>query len=65
MCALPRFVYPSDVEPSDRWYAPDADPLPLSMSAEGTMRVPEERGLASLGVGERVRERGRLVWESS
>ena len=65
LSALPRFVYPSDVEPSDRWYAPDADPLPLVMSAAGTMDVPRETGLAALGVGDRVRERGRLVWESS
>lgn len=62
--ALPRFVYPSDVEPSDRWYAPGTDPLPLVMSADGTMRVPEETGLATLGVGDRVRERGTLVWSS-
>ena len=65
LSALPRFVYPSDVEPSDRWYAPDADPLPLVMSASGTMEVPRETGLATLGVVERVRERGRLVWEAS
>ena len=65
LCALPRFVHPSDVEPSERWYALDADPLPLLMSGEGTMVVPQERGLATLGVGERVRERGRLVWASS
>jgi O-succinylbenzoate synthase len=62
--ALPRFVYPSDVEPSDRWYAPGTDPLPLVMAADGTMPVPREKGLATLGVGERLRDRGRLVWES-
>jgi hypothetical protein len=65
LSALPRFVYPSDVEPSDRWYAADTDPLPLVMSPSGTMEVPRETGLAMLGVGERVRERGRVVWESS
>lgn len=62
--ALPRFVYPSDVEPSERWYAPGTDPLPLVMGADGTMPVPRESGLATLGVGEKVKERGRLVWES-
>jgi O-succinylbenzoate synthase len=61
---LPRFVYPSDVEPSDRWYAPGTDPLPLAMAPDGTMPAPHEKGLATLGVGDRVRERGRLVWES-
>ena len=62
--ALPRFVYPTDVEPSERWYASGTDPLPLVMSADGTMPVPSERGLATLGVGEAVRERGTLVWTS-
>ena len=64
LSSLPRFVYPSDVEPSARWYAADADPLPLVMSAEGAMEVPRETGLATLGVGERVRVKGRLVWAS-
>lgn len=62
--ALPRFVYPSDVEPSERWYAPGTDPLPLVMAADGTMSVPSEKGLATLGVGDSVRERGSLVWSS-
>jgi o-succinylbenzoate synthase len=62
--ALPRFVYPSDVEASERWYAPGTDPLPLVMAADGTMPVPGERGLATLGVGESISERGRLVWSS-
>jgi O-succinylbenzoate synthase len=62
--ALPRFVYPSDVEPSDRWYAPDTDPLPLVMAPDGTMLVPGETGMATLGVAERLSERGRLVWSS-
>jgi o-succinylbenzoate synthase len=62
--ALPRFVYPSDVEPSDRWYAPGTDPLPLSMAADGTMPVPSERGLATLGVGDRLREYATVVWSS-
>jgi O-succinylbenzoate synthase len=61
--ALPRFVYPSDIEPSERWYPPGTDPLPLVMANDGTMPVPREKGLATLGVGERVKERGTLVWE--
>ena len=62
--ALPRFGYPSDVEPSERWYSPGTDPLPLVMTADGTMPVPAEPGLSTLGVGEAVRERGELVWTS-
>jgi O-succinylbenzoate synthase len=33
-------VYPTDLEPSDRWYEPGTDLLDLSMSASGTMHVP-------------------------
>jgi O-succinylbenzoate synthase len=62
--ALPRFVYPTDVEPSDRWYASGTDPLPLVMAADGSMDVPRARGLDTVGVGDRVRERGSPVWSS-
>ncbi|HSJ75501.1 MAG TPA: enolase C-terminal domain-like protein, partial [Gemmatimonadales bacterium] len=38
--ALPGFVYPSDVEPSTRWFGPDADVIPLIMDSQGRMQVP-------------------------
>jgi len=38
--ALPGFVYPSDVEPSTRWFGPDSDVIQLTMDAEGRMPVP-------------------------
>jgi O-succinylbenzoate synthase len=62
--ALPRFVHPSDVEPSERWYAAGTDPLPLVMAPNGTMPVPDEKGLATLDLAARLRERARLVWTS-
>ena len=62
--ALPRFVYPSDVEPSERWYSGDSDPLPLVMADDGTMAVPREKGLATLGVAERLAKLGTVVWSS-
>jgi O-succinylbenzoate synthase len=34
-------VYPTDVEPSERWYEPGADLLDLTMSPGGTMQVPD------------------------
>ena len=37
--ALPGFVYPSDVEPSARWFGAGADVIELVMSAEGRMTV--------------------------
>jgi O-succinylbenzoate synthase len=38
--ALPGFVYPSDLEPSSRWFGPNADVIQLTMSADGRMTVP-------------------------
>ena len=38
--ALPGFVYPSDLEPSTRWFGPGADVIQLIMSADGRMTVP-------------------------
>ena len=37
------FLYPSDLEPSTRWYHPGADLVPLEMEADGTMQVPAAR----------------------
>ena len=37
------FVYPSDIEPSDRWYLPGSDLVELDMSVEGRMEVRERR----------------------
>jgi len=38
--ALPGFVYPSDLEPSARWFGAGNDVIPLEMSSDGTMAVP-------------------------
>jgi O-succinylbenzoate synthase len=38
--AMPGFVYPSDLEPSSRWFGRNADVIKLTMTAEGRMRVP-------------------------
>jgi o-succinylbenzoate synthase len=38
--ALPGFVYPSDVEPSARWFGLGSDVIQLTMSADGKMQVP-------------------------
>jgi len=40
LAALPRCVYPSDLEPSTRWYGRDADVIKLSMGRDGRMAVP-------------------------
>jgi O-succinylbenzoate synthase len=38
--SLPGFVYPSDLEPSTRWFGRNADVVKLAMSNEGRMEVP-------------------------
>ena len=40
VAALPLCVYPSDLEPSARWYGRGVDVIRLSMSSDGRMAVP-------------------------
>ena len=40
MAALPGFVYPSDLEPSTRWYGRNVDVIKLVMGPDGRMAVP-------------------------
>lgn len=40
--SLPGFVYPSDLEPSARWFGRNADVIKLSMDAGGLMAVPNQ-----------------------
>jgi o-succinylbenzoate synthase len=42
VAALPRCVYPSDLEPSTRWYGRDVDVIKLTMSRDGRMAVPDQ-----------------------
>jgi O-succinylbenzoate synthase len=39
--SLPLFTYPSDLEPSDRWFGIGKDTIELTMSREGVMQVPQ------------------------
>jgi O-succinylbenzoate synthase len=41
------FVYPTDIEPSERWYAAGTDPVELNMEPDGTMAVPSRRPTVS------------------
>jgi len=40
VAALPGFVYPSDLEPSTRWYGRNVDVIKLVMGPDGRMAVP-------------------------
>lgn len=62
--ALPGFVYPSDLEPSTRWFGRNADVIKLTMTAEGWMRVPGVPIAALLDAG-RFGAATRLIVESA
>ena len=38
--AMPGFVYPSDLEPSARWFGRNTDVIKLTMTRDGLMQVP-------------------------
>ncbi|MGH7539278.1 MAG: enolase C-terminal domain-like protein, partial [Gemmatimonadales bacterium] len=42
VAALPLCVYPSDLEPSTRWYGRNRDVIKLSMGPDGRMAVPHQ-----------------------
>ncbi len=58
--ALPGFVYPSDVEPSARWFGKGADVIELTMTPDGHMSVPRS-SIDRLVNMERFRATSRLI----
>jgi O-succinylbenzoate synthase len=58
--ALPGFVYPSDVEPSARWFGKGADVIELTMTPDGQMAVPRS-SIDRLVDLERLRSTSRLI----
>jgi O-succinylbenzoate synthase len=55
------FVYPSDVEPSARWYAPGADLLDWRMDEQGRISVSDAPGLAKFPLKEKLEKVGKVV----
>jgi hypothetical protein len=49
VAALPRCVYPSDLEPSARWYGRNQDVIELTMGRDGRMAVPDQSTRSLLG----------------
>jgi o-succinylbenzoate synthase len=58
--ALPGCVYPSDVEPSARWFGRESDVIDLQMTADGRMDVPSG-SVATLLDRDRFRVAARLL----
>jgi O-succinylbenzoate synthase len=59
--ALPRFVYPSDLEPSSRWFGRNTDVIKLAMGKDGRMAVPQQSCTRLLDPG-RFRTATRLIY---
>ena len=62
--AMPEFVYPSDLEPSTRWFGRNADVIKLTMTPDGRMRVPGVSIAALLDAG-RFTSASKLIVEAS
>jgi len=62
--AMPGFVYPSDLEPSTRWFGRNADVIKLTMTPDGRMRVPGVPIAAQLDAG-RFGAASRLVLDAA
>jgi O-succinylbenzoate synthase len=60
VAALPLCVYPSDLEPSDRWFGRDRDVIKLTMGQDGRMAVPQQ-SIARLVDGARFRGAARSL----
>jgi O-succinylbenzoate synthase len=60
VASLPGFIYPSDLEPSARWFGPGVDVINLTMSSEGWMQVPG-RSIAELLDGDRFQAASRRL----
>ena len=58
--ALPGFVYPSDLEPSTRWFGRNGDVIKLAMGKDGRMAVPQQSCARLLDPG-RFRAAARLL----
>jgi o-succinylbenzoate synthase len=61
--SLPGFVYPSDLEPSARWFGRNVDVIKLTMSREGRMNVPGVPIAALLDAG-RFRSASRRLLDA-
>ena len=58
--SLPGFVYPSDLEPSTRWFGRNADVVKLVMSHDGRMDVPTE-SISTMLLGDLFQSSSRLI----
>ena len=60
LAAFKGFVYPSDAEPSARWYTPGTDLVEWRMDS-GRIAVSDAPGLVTLGVREKLEKIGTVI----
>ena len=60
--AFPAFSYPSDVEPSRRWYEPGLDPIEIDMTPQGEVPVPRAAGIGAMLDRERYERATRIIF---
>lgn len=63
LAAFPAFVYPSDVEPSTRWYGEGHDPLELVMTPDGEVPLSRQAGIETALDKERYHRFSRVLME--
>ncbi len=61
LASFAGFVYPTDAEPSGRWYEEGADLVEWTMDGEGRIGVRDVAGLSELGLAERLEKVGKVV----
>lgn len=61
LASFPGFVFPADVEPSNRWYEPNTDPVEIAMSEEGDIDVPQAHGVSILIDTKRLAGAGKVI----
>jgi O-succinylbenzoate synthase len=61
LASFAGFVYPTDVQPSARWYAPGADLIEWRMDDEGRISVSDVPGLARLRLKDKLEQAGKVV----
>lgn len=61
LASFSQFKYPADVEASERWYGPGNDLIELEMSRDGSISVPDCRGIESIINFSNLNKYGKLL----
>ena len=62
LAAFPLFGYPTDIEPTERWFDPGLDPVEVAMMRDGTIAVPESIGVDSIIDHDKLRRNSHLMY---